>query len=568
MAAFTTAYQFIAVDKFTKTVTRMNAVLATTKKRMDSVADRAATFQGIAAGAMTGMLGANILRAGATFEASMDRVAATSGAVGKDFESLTLKAKELGSQTKFTATESADAMNYLALAGFNTKQILDAVPATLDLAAAGGMDLARASDIASDLTTAFGFSAERTNMVVDQLAKTQATFNTNIEQTFEAMKYLVPAANSLNISIAESNAMIGLLANSGLKGGIATRALATSMMRLAKPTSEMEQVMKALNIRFFDSEGNFIGMSETIGMLNNKMANFTQQQRAAVIGTMFGAEAIKSWDVLLRAGGKNLDEYTQKIEDSAGAAQKMAEIRTRGVLGAFIELKSAVEFAFIELSTSVFDDLNKMIRRTSDYIRTMARSFQNLSPFMKKVISYTVGLLLVAAPLGLALAALIISFKAIATTLGVVIGGVKLFGAILPWVGMRVALLNMGMMTFSTVFAGIVAAVTAGVAIFYGLKKAFEALFKYLKIFSKEDALTPEGKDAQKRYGLDKISAEELRNMSYEELMALRKNNTAAVNVNSVVESNVNLTGLPAGMNATVNTGARNKGNLGKSMEY
>lgn len=566
MAAFTTAYQFIAVDKFSKTVTRMNTVLATTKKRMANITESAASFEGMAAGVATGLLGANILRAGATFEAAMDNVAATSGAVGKDFEALTLKAKELGSQTKFTATEAADAMNFLALAGYNTKQILDAVPATLDLAAAGGMDLARASDIASDLTTAFGFAAKDTIMVVDQLAKTQASFNTTIEQTFEAMKYMVPASNTLKISMEETNAMIGLMANRGLKGGIATRALATAMFRLAKPTAEMQDLQRALGISFFDNEGKFIGMTQTLNMMNKVMKNFTQEQRAATISILFGAEAIKSIDALLLEGGANLEKYTQVVKDSAGAAEKMATIKTRGVLGAFIELKSAVEFAFIELSTAVFDDLNKMIRSTSDYIRQMGRGFQDLSPEMKKFISYSVGLLLVAAPLGLALAALIISFSAIAKVIGGVFLGFKAMGAILPWVGLRVALLNTGMLTFSTVFAGIVVAVAGSIAIFYSLKAAFTALFG---IFADADAkLSDKGKQAVKRYGLDEISADDLRNMSIEELRALRKGSASSVNVNSVVESNVNLTGLPAGMNAAVNTGLRDKGNLGKSMGY
>ena len=553
MAALTTTYQFLAVDRFSATLKKMNGVLAKTSQRVSKLSEAATRMESVAGSVATGILSKEIIQAGANFEFAMDGVAAMSGAVGKEFNSLTATAKDLGSKTRFTATEVANGMSFLALAGYDANQIMGAIPSTLDLAAAANLDLARASDIASDMTTAFGYSAEQTNIVVDQLAKTQSSFNTTVEQTFEAMKYMVPAANTLNISMAESNALIGAMANSGLKGGIATRAFATSLFRLAKPTAEMADAFKYLNIDLFTSEGKFVGVTKTIDILSNKMANFNDEQRTATLSTLFGAEAVKSWNILLETGSGKLTEYTKKINESSGAAKKMAEIRQRGVLGAFVELKSAIEFGFIESSTVMFADLNKAIRNTADSVRNITRSFTELNPGLQQAISYSIQFILVIGPILLGLAGLVAVFKTVMFGLAPVIAGIKLLGGLFATITTGVSLLSLGMVTVSTVLSGVVASVLAVTAAFYGLKEVF-SWFLDEEQTEGQKAAAANRQAAFSRAGLGNLSSDDIRNLPVERLQELARQRREQLAIDNNINSTITVEGLPQGASANVQT--------------
>lgn len=284
----------------------------------------------------------------AGFEAEMLNVRALTGSTGEQFEKLEQQALELGKTTFFSASEAAAGQGFLAQAGFETTQILEAMPDVLALAQAGNLDLARSADIASNIMGQFGIQAKDTSRVTNLLAATASSSNTNVEQLSEAMKYLGPTAESLGISIEETAGIIGVLGDAGIQGSMAGRALGSSLVRLTKPTKEMEKVINGLGLQFFDTEGNMKSMSGIIAELEEKTGKLTEKQRAAAFGTLFGAEAYQEINILLNRGSKGLADYTKEITGT-NKAQEIQAIRSQGVAGAFKAFTSAVESAQIAL---------------------------------------------------------------------------------------------------------------------------------------------------------------------------------------------------------------------------
>jgi TP901 family phage tail tape measure protein len=272
-------------------------------------------------------------------------------------DALREQARELGGNTVFTASEAADAMTKLAMAGFDTNQILAATPATLALASAGQIELAEAADIASNVLSGFGLQAEETDRVVDVLAATATTTNTTVSSLGESFKEIAPTANNLNIPIEEVAAAIGLLGNSGIKGTDATTTLNSALNRLSKPTAEMKAKMSELNVEFFNSNGEFIGLTNTVDVLNKSFVGLTDEQKANAISTIFGARANKQMTSLLLGqtkamvdgteqtlkGSDALRELTKEYEEAEGRAQEMADVQEDSVAGSFKMLNSALE---------------------------------------------------------------------------------------------------------------------------------------------------------------------------------------------------------------------------------
>ena len=193
---------------------------------------------------------------GSSFEAAMSEVAAISGAAGDDLEALTAKAKEMGASTKFSATESAEALKYMAMAGWDTEKMLSGLPGVMNLAAASGESLGLVSDIVTDSMTAFGLSADQAAHFSDVLAQASNKSNTNVALMGETFKYVAPVAGALGYSIEDTAVAIGLMANNGIKGSQAGTALRSTLSRLAKPTDEVQAAMDKLGISLTDSEGN------------------------------------------------------------------------------------------------------------------------------------------------------------------------------------------------------------------------------------------------------------------------------------------------------------------------
>lgn len=323
------------------------------------------------------------IKTAADFESQMSTVKAISGATDGEFKKLNDTAKHLGATTVFSAKQAGEGMEYLALAGWKTNDIVSAMPGLLDLAAAGSLDLGRAADITSDVMSAFGIAAEDATHAADVFAYAQANANTNVEQMGEAMKYAAPVANALGWSMEETGAAMMSLANSGLKGSIAGQAFATSLARLAKPTKRMSETMGDLGMEFFDAAGNMKSMPDVLAEVEKGTKGMTQEQKSATITTLFGAQAYKHWAILLGDGSEKLGEYTNALENSDGAAADMAATMLDNLNGSIVMFKSALEGVAIEVG-SVFIPY---IRKAVDFVTSLMSAFVQLSPEMKKKIA-------------------------------------------------------------------------------------------------------------------------------------------------------------------------------------
>lgn len=397
-------------------------------------------------------IGVAAVRAGANFEEGMSKVAAVSGATGDDFKKLRDKAEELGATTKFSATEAADGMQFLAMAGFKTNDILKSMPGMLNLAAAGALDLGQAADITSNIMSGFGIESSKSTHIADVLAASAANANTNVSQMGEAMKYLAPAAKSMGWSMEESAAAVMTLGNAGIQGTLAGQAFATSLTRLAKdPTKKMKKAMDELNFSFFDAKGTMKSLPDIIAGMQKNMSGWTDQQKAATITTIFGAEAYKHWAVLLDAGSGTLSKNTKMLEKADGASEKMAKTMSNNAKGGIKTLLSALENLSIKLSDILLPYLNKMVAKLTEW----TRAFANLSPAAQKVILVIAGIAAAIGPvlviggtlissigtiagafsgLSLAIAGSSVGLSALAGPIGIAIAGIGLVtGAVLAY---------------------------------------------------------------------------------------------------------------------------------------
>ena len=354
----------------------------------------------------------------ADFESQMSRVSAITQTTGEDFEMLSKQARELGGTTAFTAKQAAEGMTFLGMAGFETDEIMQSLTGTLNLAAAANIELGRSADIASNILTGFRLEAEETDRVVDVLAKTVSSSNVNMEQLGEAMKFFAPTAAAMGISIEEAAATVGLLGNAGLQGSIATRALSAAMTRLASPTSEMKRTMEDLGVEFFNAQGQFVGMEGLVGNLNDSFKGLTQQQQQAALGTLFGTEAVKQFNILLSAGVDELSAFTTELENAQGTAQEMAETQLDNLKGSVIKLNSAFQETQISLGGLISQALRPMV----DALTFLLIKFNELHPGIKNAVFIVGGLTTAAIALGAALAALILVKGTLITVVGTMAG--------------------------------------------------------------------------------------------------------------------------------------------------
>ncbi|MBO3796840.1 phage tail tape measure protein [Bacillus subtilis] len=319
------------------------------------------------------------------FEKQMSGVKAISGATASEFGKLKEQAMELGAKTAFTATQAGEAQQFLAMAGFKTNQILEAMPGMLDLAAAGQLELANAADITSNIMSAFALKASSSGHAADVIAYAAANANTNVEQMGEAMKYLAPNAHSLGWGMEESAAAIMAFGDAGLQGSIAGQAFGTSLIRLASPSRKAAKEIDNLGFQFFDAAGNMKSLPEVIDEMEKGMKGLTKEQKAATLKTIVGAEAYKHWAVLLEKGSKALDTNTKKLKEADGAAKKMADTMLDNARGSVIKFQSALEGAKINISNGLLPAIGGLADKGSDLL-TM---FNNLDKGTQAVIGKT-----------------------------------------------------------------------------------------------------------------------------------------------------------------------------------
>ncbi len=319
-------------------------------------------------------MGGASVKAAATFEDAMLKVQSLSGATQEEYEQLCAAAKEYGATTAWTAKDVADAMGYMALAGFDTKEILASISGMLSLASASGEDLATVTDILTDSMTAFGDEAGDASRYADVLATTQAKTNTTVGQLGEAFKYVAPLAGSYEYQLEDITAALGMMANAGVKGSMSGTALASIITRLGTNTSGARDAIEALGVQFYNSDGTARSLSDVLKELCDATANMDTEQKAALASTVAGTEAQKGLLAILNQGSAAYEELEGKLKSCNGTASDMAQNMESGLGGSLRSLKSALEGLLI----TVGEKLAPYIEKAAQKIREFTQWFQNL----------------------------------------------------------------------------------------------------------------------------------------------------------------------------------------------
>lgn len=338
-------------------------------------------------------LGTAAVKATSDFDSSMSQVQATMG-ITKDamseldgesvntMDALRDLAKQMGSETAFSASECADAMNYLALAGYDTQEIYDTLPTVLNLAAAGGIDLASASDMVTDAMSALGMETSEADVMVDQMAKTASSTNTSVAQLGEGILTIGATARTVKGGTAELNTALGILANNGIKGAEGGTHLRNVILSLQNPTDKAASQMEALGVSVYDSEGNMRSLNDILGDLNTSMDGMTAQKKANIISTIFNKADLSSVNALLANTGDTWDDLQQSIIDSGGAAQQMADTQLDNLSGQLTLLKSALE----GLAISFGEILMPMVRSAVEKIQAFVDKLNGMSDAQKETV--------------------------------------------------------------------------------------------------------------------------------------------------------------------------------------
>lgn len=312
--------------------------------------------------AAVGTVSIAAIKMGADFEEGMSKVEAISGATGEDLEKLKEKAMEMGAKTKFSATEASEALQYMAMAGWKTEDMLNGLEGIMDLAAASGEDLALTSDIVTDALTAFGLSAQDSTRFADVLAAASSNANTNVSLMGETFKYVAPVAGALGYSIEDTAVAIGLMANSGIKGSEAGTALRAILSRLTKPTDEVAAAMSALNISLTNSDGTMKSFNDIIIDLRNSFSKLDQAQQAEMAATLGGQEAMSALLSIVNASDSDFQKLTNAIDNSSGSAKKMAETMNNNLKGKLDAIGSTLE----GIGIKAYDKFEKPMSKALD----------------------------------------------------------------------------------------------------------------------------------------------------------------------------------------------------------
>lgn len=327
--------------------------------------------------AALGGVAAAAIKVGSDFESQMSRVKAISGATGEEFEQLKEQAMQLGADTSFSASQAAEGMENLAAAGFTTSEIMSAMPGLLNLAAASGEDLASSSDIAASTLRGFGLAASDAAHVADVLAANANRTNSSVADTGEAMKYVAPLARAAGLSLEETAAAIGIMANAGIQGSQAGTSLRGALSRLSKPTDDMTAAMDELGISFYDSNGKMKSLTEQVGMLRQATEGMTDEQKNNYLVTLYGQEALSGMLALINEGEGSLGELTNAYKNCDGAAQKAAETMQDNLSGALEQLGGSAQTLGLAFYNSVADNLKNAAKTATESINNITDSFNN-----------------------------------------------------------------------------------------------------------------------------------------------------------------------------------------------
>lgn len=358
------------------------------------------------------------------FEAQMSRVAAISGATGKDLNSLRQAALDFSSTNVQSAKEVAEGMENLSSAGFDMKQVLQALPGVLNLSTAASIDLAQATDIVSGTLRGFGLNTDQTTHLTDVFAKAAADTNAELSDMGYAMKYVAPVAHQLNQPLELVTAAIGELANQSIKGTSAGTALRTGMDRLVAPAKNGAEAMDSLGFSAADASGNTKPLNQIIGELNQKMAGLTQEQKQQAVSAIFGKESMAAWLILINDGQKPLEDLTTSLKNSDGAGQDMANTISNNLPGALKILRNNVQ----NLGKSIMTELNPTLIEMTKNATKFVQQLKELNPIQQQMLLTVGGIVAALGPAAIAFAWVIQGVGGLTDAIGTGAAAVQTFG--------------------------------------------------------------------------------------------------------------------------------------------
>lgn len=405
-------------------------------------------------------LGTAAVKTTSDFESAMSKVSAISGATGSDLDALNQKAQEMGAKTKFSATESAEAFTYMAMAGWKTEDMLQGIDGIMALAAADGLDLATTSDIVTDALTAFGLSADDSGHFADVLAAAASNANTNVSLLGESFKYAAPVAGALGYSAEDTAIALGLMANAGIKGSQGGTSLRSSLSRLIKPTDDAAALMEQYGLSMTNADGSMKSLGEVMEMLRTKMGGLSEAEQAQAAATLFGQEAMSGMLAVINASDSDYEKLTSAIYGADGAAQQMADTMLDNLSGQLTLLKSALEGLAIQFG----EILMPYIKQFVQWLQNLVQKLQEMTPEQKEQIVKWAAFAAAIGPVLLAVGKLVTGIGNVISVFG------KLKTAIPAVKGALVAVKG--------AIAGISAPVVAVVAVIGTLVAAFATLWK------------------------------------------------------------------------------------------
>lgn len=372
-------------------------------------------------------IGTAAVATAATFEKSMDNVAALSGATGKDLEDLTNLAKKMGETTQFSASEAADALGYMALAGWDTNQSMNGLPGILDLAASSGMGLAEASDMVTDYLSAFGEEADQAGRMADVLAKAQASSNTTAQGLGEAFKNCAVNANAFGLDIEQTTAVLGKLADQGLKGSEAGTALNAVFRDMSSKMKDGAIAIGDTNVKITDAQGNFRSLADIVTDVEKATDGLSESEKMVALQSTFTADSIKAMGILMNTGGDSINDFTNELYGAEGAASKMASAMNDNLSGQLTLLKSALEGAAI----SIGEALMPMIKGLVAGINELVNWFNSLNPSIQQTIIVIAGIAAAIGPVLIVIGQMSIGIGALITFFGKAKLAIIAFGTML-----------------------------------------------------------------------------------------------------------------------------------------
>ena len=375
---------------FRKGLQESKSVFDETKPMFDKFSNAAKKATKVTVAAVTAAsvaLGTFSVKTGMAYESQMSTVRALSQASDADMLQLDKTAQHLGATTVWTAKESGQAMEYMAMAGWNAKQMVDAVPATMDLASASGEDLAEVSDIVTDSMTAFNMKAKEASHFTDVLAAAATSSNTNVGKLGESFKYAAPLAGSLGYSIEDTSLALGLMANSGIKASQAGTSMRSWLTRMAKPTDESAAAMKKLGLSLKDSHGKMKPLRTVIKETRSAFSGLSKSQKAQYAAMLAGKTGMSGLLAVVQSADGDFSKLSDAIDNCNGAAKKMAETKLDNLEGDVTLFKSAMDGAGLEIYDEIKEPLRDVVQEGTKWVTNFAKEFKENFPTIKRYVT-------------------------------------------------------------------------------------------------------------------------------------------------------------------------------------